>query len=635
MSIAELIMTGTERASKSTDWVADSLAKIGDNVTRVLREREQNRQAQEMLPFLQQSMQESMQLAQKGDTAAAYSNMMGVFASNPNLMNNPRALPFFELGLNGIKESATRYKQNQDYNQRQAYYNSVLAKKTGGGGGDNFNPETFLDNINNGGDILEVDETVNPEGVNPVVAGSLPGLRIPTEGIQTQRGMGMTPKSITAQAAATGLPAVTPTGTPQTREEIDAAAAAGLPVATPTTPTAPGIGAVRGVTPENALFPDLQTAPSPKNVLERFIRFEDKFAALPFEKQKAEMDNNSIIFPDQKMLADYKPSKGRGIIQLSPEASVGIPGLVGAVEIPDKYKQYIIGNVNINPSTGSRSYSLRKEVENDPEAKAALAWLQDWQNASIEVNSNPKLRDLLAKANNDALAIDIEPIGKGELDGQNMVELSVRGNPDTKIQVFKETADQIKVLRSQTGAANVHNAKFIRLKGEEPAAKTPAPTQGGLPATQFTTTAPQIPEEAMALQKIVEQGQAAKAKETEKSVDKRIQDIDNEIKTLSSGTKITSAAPYTMTGAMGPYAMSSGSSVQARSKTSEEAQADIQKITNLKTERELLFAKTEKAYNAAKSEGRVFQNADEVKSSKKKFPAGTIIYIGREPAKVK
>ena len=55
------------------------------------------------------------------------------------------------------------------------------------------------------------------------------------------------------------------------------------------------------------------------------------------KKQKAEMDNNSILFPDQKMLADYKPSKGRGIIQLSPAASVGIPGLAGAVEIPEAY----------------------------------------------------------------------------------------------------------------------------------------------------------------------------------------------------------------------------------------------------------------------------------------------------------
>jgi hypothetical protein len=92
--------------------------------------------------------------------------------------------------------------------------------------------------------------------------------------------------------------------------------------------------------------------------------------------------------------------------------------------------------------------------------------LQDWQNASIEVSSNPQLRDLLSQAGNDALAIDVLPLGKtsGLLGAENKFELSVKGKPETKIEVPQVTADQIKVLRSQTGAANVHNAKFIRLK---------------------------------------------------------------------------------------------------------------------------------------------------------------------------
>ena len=127
----------------------------------------------------------------------------------------------------------------------------------------------------------------------------------------------------------------------------------------------------------------------------------------------------------------------------------------------------------------------------------------------------------------------------------------------------------------------------------------------------------------MELQKIVEQGKAGKAKETEKNVDKRIQDIDIQIKRLSSST----AAPQTR--------LQSEGNMPLRRKTPEEAQADIEKIAQLKSEKELLFVKTEKAYNTAKSEGRVFQSAEEAKSSKKKFRAGTIIYIGREPAKVK
>jgi hypothetical protein len=202
------------------------------------------------------------------------------------------------------------------------------------------------------------------------------------------------------------------------------------------------------------------------------------------------MDNNSIIFPNKEMLASYKPTKGRGIIELSPAAAVGVPGLAGGVEVPESYMKYIVGSINVNPSTGVKSYSIKPEIEGDAKVKAALNWFNQWQDTSIQVNSNPQLRDLLSKAGNDALAIDIKPIGKGTITAEgditegNMAELSVKGKPETKIQVPKEAADQIAMLRSQTGAANVHDAKFIRLKGEEPAAKAPAPTQGGLPATQ-------------------------------------------------------------------------------------------------------------------------------------------------------
>ena len=115
MSIAELIMTGTQQASKSTDWVADSLAKIGDNVSKVYREREQNKQAQEMLPFLQQNLQESMTLAQQGQSGAAYSKMLG--ALNPQTLNNPQLLPFVKLGFDAIGKSTDDFLLSQKATQ--------------------------------------------------------------------------------------------------------------------------------------------------------------------------------------------------------------------------------------------------------------------------------------------------------------------------------------------------------------------------------------------------------------------------------------------------------------------------------------------------------------------------------------
>ena len=471
MSIAELIMQGTNRSSQSTAWVGDSLAKLGQNVGAALAQREQQKQAQEMLPFLQQSMQESMQLAGQGKSGEAYAKLIPLL-TDPSAANNPyimQVIPAFERGIKVAADDALRKSQIQAYKDRYA---------GSGGGGDNFNPETFLDNINNGGDVLEVDETVNPEGVNPVVAGRMPGLRIPTEGIQTQRGMGMTPKSITAQATAAGLPATMPTGTPQTREEIDAAEAAKLPTNKPPAPLARG--PLNPANPENALFPELQKEPPPKDVLQRFIKFEDKFAALPFEKQKAEMDNNSILFPNKEMLANYKPAKGRGIIELSPAAAVGVPGLTGGVEVPESYMKYIVGSINVNPSTGVKSYSIKPEIEGDAKAKAALNWFNQWQDTSIQVNSNPQLRDLLSKAGNDALAIDINPLGnnattpEGEAIEGDITELTVKGKPETKIQVPKVVADQITILQTQTAAANTHNAKFIRLKTAPQAAPAAA-----------------------------------------------------------------------------------------------------------------------------------------------------------------
>lgn len=467
MSIAELIMQGTNRTSNSMAGIGNSLAKLGQNVGAALAQREQQKQAQEMLPFLQQSMQESMTLAGKGQTGEAYAKLIPLL-TDPSTANNPyimQVIPAFERGIKVAADDALRKSQIQAYKDRYA---------GSGGGGDNFNPETFLDNINNGGDVLAVDETVNPEGVDPVVAArfsaAIPALAIPESGIKTNVGANMTPKSIATQASAVGLPATTPTAIPQTQDAVDAEAAKNLPKNKPPAPTAAGIGAVKGVTPDNFLFPELQPTEPPKNVLEKFISFEDKFAALPFEKQKAEMDNNSIIFPNKEMLADYKPAKGRGIIELSPAAAVGVPGLTGGVEVPESYMKYIVGSINVNPSTRVKSYSIKPEIEGDAKAKAALNWFNQWQDTSIQVNSNPKLRDLLSKAGNDALAIDVLPLGKtsGLLGAENKFELSVKGKPETKIEVPQVTADQITILQTQTAAANTHNAKFIRLKTTAP-----------------------------------------------------------------------------------------------------------------------------------------------------------------------
>jgi hypothetical protein len=134
MSIAELIMTGTERASKSTDWVADSLAKIGDNVSKVLTEREQNRQAQEMLPFLKQNLQAAMTDAENGKPGQAYSKLLG--SLDTQTLKIPQLADFVKLGFNAIGQTMDAQKTGGT-----SLVDFFVAKElglplpTGGGGG--------------------------------------------------------------------------------------------------------------------------------------------------------------------------------------------------------------------------------------------------------------------------------------------------------------------------------------------------------------------------------------------------------------------------------------------------------------------------------------------------------------------
>jgi len=304
MSIAELIMTGTERASKSTDWVADSLAKIGDNVSKVLREREQQKQAQEMLPFLQQSMQESMTLAQKGDTAAAYSNMMGIFASNPNLMQNKAVLPFLEMGLKGIDESATRYKQGQEYNQRQAYYDKVTANKTGGGGEEDrslYTPE---------------------DRARMTLLGQTPNVTLYED------------QNVISDTTAVSQPtAQGQIGMPANQVSSPTIVEAPLPEkggATEMTYKGPQIKAIESMaasikSPEykKALLNSIKN-PAPPEQVASFKQFSDQYNSLPENKKMVVMQDLSLVFDSNKSFENNKPKLGKDFYSLTTEQSDAI-----------------------------------------------------------------------------------------------------------------------------------------------------------------------------------------------------------------------------------------------------------------------------------------------------------------------
>jgi hypothetical protein len=189
-------MTGTERASKSTDWVADSLAKIGDNVSKVLTEREQNRQAQEMLPFLKQNLQAAMTDAQNGKPGQAYSKLLG--SLDTQTLNNPQLADFVKLGFNAIGQTMDAQKTGGT-----SLVDFLVAKElglplpTGGGGvGGDGTPSDVVD-MN-----TPPSETANQAGgaiMNPVVEENLPPWTRPTNPAEPM--VSTKPPSATAAAA--------------------------------------------------------------------------------------------------------------------------------------------------------------------------------------------------------------------------------------------------------------------------------------------------------------------------------------------------------------------------------------------------------------------------------------------------
>jgi hypothetical protein len=420
MSIAELIMQGTKRSSESTAWVGDSLAKLGESVGKALQEREQQKQAQEMLPLLQQSMQESMTLAGQGKTGDAYAKLMP-FLTNPSVAKNPfmmQAIPAFE---SGIKFAADEFYKKEQLRVREDMYGARYGTA-----------EEQPDQVDIERQLAALNEEQLPEEL-PLVDEMV------------------------------GLPVIEAQQTPAEQAAKRGEEGQQFKVQQP---------AMAGPTKEAAS--KLDEPPSEGN-MKKFINNEDAFAKLPVDKQKIEMDTASIIFPNKEELDKYTPKKGRTVMPLSNAVRVGVPDTV-AVELPEEYTKYVKGNVNINEKTQTVTYSLTKEKIN-PNAADAIKWLRDWQTASLQVAANPNLSKLLSQAGNDALNIDIVPSGgqggakrvlSAQANQQNQFDLSIKGNPTSKITVTKDEADKVSMLQTQTAAANTYDAKFIRLKTTAP-----------------------------------------------------------------------------------------------------------------------------------------------------------------------
>jgi hypothetical protein len=301
MSIAELIMQGTNRASESTAWVGDSLAKLGQNVGQALAQREQQKQAQEMLPMFQQSMQESMRLAGQGQSGEAYAKLMP-FLTDPSVARNPFMMPALEAGIKMNQIAADDFLRKSQIDA----YNTRTTEKASQG----------LDNRQ----VYTPEERARMTllGQNP------PDMTYPDQNLISDTTAVSQP---TAQGQ-TGMPA----NQLDSSKIVEAPLPEEVPMreeggATEMTYKGPQIKAVESMAAsiqspqyKKALLNSIKN-PAPPEQVASFKQFSNQYNSLPEDGKMAVMQDLSIVFDSDKNFEKNKPQLGKNFYPLKPEQS--------------------------------------------------------------------------------------------------------------------------------------------------------------------------------------------------------------------------------------------------------------------------------------------------------------------------
>ena len=300
MSIAELIMQGTNRSSESTAWVGDSLAKLGQNVGAALAQREQQKQAQEMLPMFQQSMQDSMRLAGEGKSGEAYSMLMP-FLTDPSVARNPFMMPALEAGIKMNKIAAddflrksqidayntrTTEKASQGMDSRQVYTPEERAKMTLLG----QEPITLgLDDQDVISNTTAVSQTTSPKKTG------MPA----TQNISQENLEGPLPEEAPLQD---GEPVEMTYKGPQIKAVENIAAS------------------IQSPQYKKALLNSIKN-PAPPEQVASFKQFSNQYNLLPEDGKMAVMQDLSIVFDSDKNFEKTKPQLGKDFHSLTPMQS--------------------------------------------------------------------------------------------------------------------------------------------------------------------------------------------------------------------------------------------------------------------------------------------------------------------------
>jgi hypothetical protein len=357
----------------------------------------------------------------------------------------------------------------------------AMKARYGGGGGSEVTAEDIVTGLNARDGItpdVTEDEIVDPDVAASMSAGA--------KGLPIRQSIMARQQRIQQQGIQ--QPTLTPyQGTPQQRSmqaQEDKLAAQG-DLSTPVEVPLPGEEAA----PTPLAFKQEQPQEQPSPLEITFQKKFDDWSSMPLEKQKAQDEATSISFGSESDLSSHvsKLPRGQKFVAADPSLQSVIPGVTGFI-LPEKFSQWAKKGVTIGKSI---SQTIGKEDKLADESKKSAEWFDAFSDASVIVDANPRLRNLLKDAGGVA-NIEYQTVKRPPTDEekratnysagmQEVVQASIRGSKLPPIEITKDEAQDLQTLKTKAAAMQTMGAKAVinRSSIKKPEAVTPAPKSAG------------------------------------------------------------------------------------------------------------------------------------------------------------
>lgn len=411
--------------------LASNLAQLGGQISSTFQTVALQNQYKNALPGMQEAFKSAMTDFDSGKSGAGFSKIMAIAMENPN---NPYIQNVTQMAFKAGQFASDDYFKGQQIGAMKARY--------GGGGGSEVTAEDIVTGLNARDGITP--DVTEDEIVDPDVAASM-------------------------SAGAKGLPIRQSIMARQQRIQQQG-------IQQPT------------LTPYLAFKQEQpQEQPSPLEIT--FQKKFDDWSSMPLEKQKAQDEATSISFGSESDLSSHvsKLPRGQKFVAADPSLQSVIPGVTGFI-LPEKFSQWAKKGVTIGKSI---SQTIGKEDKLADESKKSAEWFDAFSDASVIVDANPRLRNLLKDAGGVA-NIEYQTVKRPPTDEekratnysagmQEVVQASIRGSKLPPIEITKDEAQDLQTLKTKAAAMQTMGAKAVinRSSIKKPEAVTPAPKSAG------------------------------------------------------------------------------------------------------------------------------------------------------------